>query len=267
MPSDGISDYSAEGRKGPKMTLLAEISKEEFDKLNDVLKAEYKDAGNGKFRPDVQEVNGVALEDVTGLKSSLAKTLEREKSSNKKVKELETLVSEKDIALADAEELAKNKLDGKSKEQIEALRKQLTDNHAKEIALKEKQINELSSGMKKTARESAIADALSKCKIAPDAVEPMKSYLRERLVTDIDNEQVVLKVVQNGEEQVDNSGKPMSVEGYVEGLRKNKAFAPFFLGTKSSGGGTPPGGTPPGGQDLSKMNPTEKLKLARQQKT
>jgi hypothetical protein len=240
-----------------KMSILAEVNQKAFDGLTGTveLKSLYAQQENGMFRLDVESVNGVALEDVTGLKSSLSKTLDREKLANKQKKEIEAKFDgiEPDKAreaIAKLEEFASGKFDDKGKAQIEAAVNQFKDKSAKEAEVLKKEIEK-----QKTEAEKWKAAAVKKTTsteingaIAKAGANPNLSYYLETVTKPELQEDGTVKLIiydkQGNVKLTNKSGsvEPMTIEEHVAELKGIDSFAAFFPGTGASGSGAT-GGT------------------------
>ena len=237
---DGTSLIKGGTPKGiDVMALLAKINQEEYEKLSEAIQTEYKQQDDGTYMLDVTSVEGFALENVTGLKTSLSKTLTREKEAVKKLKEFEGIDPEKaKAALQKMDELANGKLDDKSKAKIEAAINQFKEEATKEIEQAKEETKKWKNSAISAAKNTAINDALLKHK----ANENLRYYLEKVIKSELQDDGTIKLTVHDNDENIKYSNKSgsmelMTVEEHVSELKNIDSFAPFFEGSGATGSG------------------------------
>lgn len=257
------------------MAMLAKLNQEAYDALPESInpKAEYKKQDDGTFLADITAVDGHALEDVSGLKSSLSKTLEREKVANKKLKEFEGIDPAKAReAIGKIKEVADWTPEQKVKEQIEAITKQLTEKHAGELGEKETVASTLKTQLEKVLIEASAIKAIIENKGSVDLLLP--HVLKFTRMRKSDNGEFISEVV-DAEDNVrismkQGSTSPMPISELVSEMKSNKTFAPAFDGTGASGSGANEtsgtrGSSNSSFEDLGKLPPAERMRQAEKQ--
>ncbi len=223
------------------MALKKKLTKEEYAKLSDALKAEYIEDGDG-FRLDVD-----GDEDTGALKRAKDREAQLRKDAEKEAKELrERLESiEGDDArkkgdIATLEKSWQSKLD-KQREEYEA------------------KVSKLTAHTTKTLVDNVASQLAHKISNAPALIMP---HIKSRLIADFDGDTPVTRVL-------DKDGKPsaLTIDELANEFVANKDFSAIITASKASGGAGKPsqngGGAPKfNGQsdkpaDLSKMNPAE----------
>lgn len=255
--------------------LAAIINQETYNGLPEDVKKEYK-AGtkdpngrfdlSGRFLLDVGAVDGFALEDVSGLKSAYSKEHESRKDLEKKVKDFEGIDPAKAReALEKLDKLKDLPSDEKVKEQIEAIKKQLSEKHTGELKIKEDSIGSLTKQLEKVMIEASAIKAIAENKGSAELLLPhIKNSTR--IKKNDAGEYSVEVVDKDGNVRISpatGSTAPMSITELVGEMKGSDTFAPAFEGSNRRGGGTPPGGDK-GGADLSNMTPAQKMRYARE---
>jgi len=241
------------------MPVLAEVNQKALEGLTGTveLKSLYTQQDNGMFRLDVESVNGVALEDVLGLKSSLSKTLDRAKGAEKKLKEFESRYEgiEPDKArdaIAKLEEFANGKFDDKSKAQIDAAVNQFKEKSAQEAEILRKEIEKQKADVDKwkTAAVNKSKATEINAAIAKVGANPNLSYYLDTVTKPELQENGDIKLMirdkQGNVKLTNKSGsvEPMTVEEHVAELKGIDSFAAFFPGTGATGTGATGAHTP-----------------------
>lgn len=256
------------------MAMLAKINQEAYDKLDDSFKAEYKKQDDGTFILDVTAVDGHALEDISGLKSSLSKTLEREKAGIRKLKEFEGIDPTKARdAIGKIDEMANWTPEQKVKEQIEAITKQLAEKHAGEIGDKETAVATLKTQLEKVLIEANAIKAITENKGSVELLLPhVMKFTRMRKS---DNGEFISEVIDaEGNVRISmtsGSTANMAISEMVAEMKSNSKLAPAFEGSGATGSGaTGTGGTGGTGNrssydDLAKLSPAERINQANKQ--
>lgn len=211
------------------------------------------DATKVRFRLDADGV-----EDVTGLKSTVA-TLRRENGDlKKKVKPLEELEAE-DIELEEVIDAGKAALEakrtGRPVPEVEAATQRLTKQHEKAIATVKAENEGLMDALRTAVYDGVVVSEIKDAKG------------REKLLKPHIKEQIDIVRIQEGEkiryeprvfedsngtrvERTGADGKPFPIKALVAEMRANDDFSDAFDGSVVPGSGTPPEGgsgmpTPP----------------------
>lgn len=241
-----------------------------LDGLSADVAKEYKKGDDGKFRLDVTEVNGFALEDVAGLRSSLSKERENVRTLKEQSKTFEGLDPAKARdAIKKVEEMANWTPEQKVKEQIEAVKTQLLDAHGKEKRALEDRQSKLTKQLEESMIRSVATQAIVELKGTKDAPMVMMPHIeRQTRLRETDGKYIVEVIGQDGNPRLTGSqGTAMTIAQLVDEMKTQDAWAFCFEGKNAKGGGSSSNGGKTGGVDLSKLTPVERLKLARQQKT
>jgi len=222
------------------MALAAIIKQEIFDGLKDEIKAEYKKRDDGTFILDVTPTNNFALEDVKGLKDALGSERAAHTEADKKLKAFDGLdIDKAKAALAKVEEMANWKPEDKVKEQIEAIKNQLTEKHQGELGKKEESMKKLTGQLEKVMIEAAAIKAIAENKGSSALLLPhVKSATRMRQT---DKGEFMVEVVgEDGNARISpatGSTAPMSITELVAEMKTQETFAPAFEGSGASGSG------------------------------
>ncbi len=240
------------------MALKAILSQEEFDSLNEVVKPEYKQDGD-TYTLDVTAVNGMALEDVTGLKTALS-TERTQRSSAEKLLKAFGAVEVKDASgkvtgfdfgelkpdevrtklarLVELEAIDPTKEAGKlAEKQVAAMKETLLASHKEELGKRDARVTTLEGYLYGALVENAIKTALGDGEVKGnyDLLEGiMKRHVK---LTEEDDKFVVQVVDENGVPKVNSKADAMSVKELALELRGDKRFQGAFEGTGHTGGG------------------------------
>lgn len=198
-----------------------------IDGLKPDVAALYTKGEDGKFTLDVEGIEPV--EDVSGLKSALAKEKKAALEYRKRMDEIE------------AEKAAREEELLKKAGNTEALEKSYKDREAKRKAEYEASIAERDKEIDQFSRGAAI-DQLLDGKVIPRAKDWLKKEVlsRTRLEKDADGKRVI--------RVLDDAGNPTAtgLEEFIKSnVLDNKDNAPFIIAGRASGGGT--GGANAGG--------------------
>lgn len=233
------------------------------EKLEDVTE-EFRDLyvedadkdGKKRFKLDAD-----GLEDVTGLRSTVATLRTENRKLKDRAKPLESLAEEEDPeAIITAGRAAiEAQRTGAPIPAVENVKKQMQTAHEKETRSLKAEIE----GMQSSLRE-ALIDAAATTAITDPTMKGNKTLLMPHIktVTDIvkvegkDGKVRFEARVFEGDgderaERLDGAGKPLSIKALVAELREKDEFADAFQGTVVPGSGTPADGgggmpTPPG---------------------
>lgn len=203
-----------------------------LDGVPEALRDLYTVGEDGKFRLDAEGV-----EDVSGLKSALERTKRELRDAKGKLPEGFD-PAKWDELLALQEEFAKGRLTEKQREEFDSLKRQLQDQHTKELTKRDQRITALADALRReliTSRAtSAIAAAKGSVRLLLPHVERQSKVVEQE-----DGSFVPVIVDEEGHTRIGDGGRNMSYEEFVAELRTNKEFLGAFEGTGSSGGGAP----------------------------
>lgn len=221
------------------MALKIKLSKEEFEKLGDSIKAEYITDGDG-YKLDV-----LGLEDTGPLKRAHERVkAEKEELSTK---------------LADAESQIAKLGDPKKIQDIQTLEKSYNKKLEDQKAEYEGKLNKSQTFIKNTLVDSK-AESLAN-QLAGKNAKLILPHIKARLVADLDNDEPVTRVL-DAKGQV----SAHSLDDLAKEFVANKDFSAIIVGSKASGGAGNPspsskfgGGANPNPEqtDLSKMNASQ----------
>lgn len=217
---------------------------EAIDAVPEAVRGFYKEA-DGKFILDVEPVDGYALEDVAGLKSTLGKEMTLRKKLEKDVVKFKDIDPDKARdALAKLEELSSidptKEADKIASTKFEAAKTQLLEKHNGEIQTREARIGQLTKTVENLLIDQAATVAIAEAKGSIELLIPhVKAHTRVR---EADGKYFVDVVDKDGNARIGNSkGDPMTINDFVQELRKSETFGRAFDGSGQSGSGTRPG--------------------------
>ena len=246
------------------MSLKAVVNNEEFQGLDPMIQAEYVER-DGRYILDVQTVTDgrsvYALEDVGGLKSALGTQKTRVQQLTQQLDEYKDIDPNKAReALSKYDEIANFNPDEKAKEQIEAIKSQLTSKFGKEKSEWENENKFLLSQVEKLLID-AKASALLNTKSLKGNATLLLPHIRNRTkVVRGENGDFITQVIdENGNVQISpksNSTAPMTIDELLETMKGQQEFAPAFEGTEAIGSGAA-GSFKSGGHGLRKMSKEE----------
>lgn len=218
-----------------------------LDGLKPDVAALYTKGDDGKYKLDVE--GGEPAEDVTGLKSALAKEKKAAADYKKRMDEIE------------AEKAAREEELLKKAGNTDALEKSYKEREAKRKAEYEAAIAERDREIDQFSRGAAI-DQLLDGKVIPRAKDWLKKEVlnRTRLEKDAEGKRVI--------RVLDESGNPTAtgLEEFIKSnVLDNKDNAPFIIAGRASGGGSGganAGGGSGAGKTWKEMSITERSILA-----
>lgn len=218
-----------------------------FEKLEDVpegLRGDYAKAADGKFRPVIEGGDGWAFEDVTGLRTALAKERSAKEKALAAMKDFEGL----DAAAAREaiEKLAGMKdwtPEQKVREQLEAREKALAEKFGKETAKERAAREKAQAALERAMIDGTAAVAVQKHKGVPGAVQALLPHIRQRVkLVETDDGNFAVRVLdEHGNPALTTrSGKTgdMDVDELVETFKGHDVFGRFFEGSGAAGGGS-----------------------------
>lgn len=246
------------------MALRAILTPDEHSALPEPLRGEYVEK-DGRFVADIIPVDGYALEDVNGLKSTLGKKqteLDQLKRDVVKYKDIDP--DRARAALAELEELKKidplKEADKLVNTKLEAAKAQLLDKHSKELEAEQSKSVKYRQKIDKLLRDSVAVAAIAEHK---GAVKLLLPHVRNstRVVEDGDDFRVEVVDAEGNVRIGDSKGSPMTIAELVLEMRDSEEFGRAFEGEGRSGTGKGPGngkGAAPTGLKRSQMTPEQK---------
>lgn len=227
------------------MSLKAVV--ETIDVVPEAVRGFYQEK-DGKFILQVEPVDGLALEDVTGLKTTLGKELTLRKKLEKDVTKFKDIDPDKAReALAKLEELGSldpaKEADKIANTKFEAAKAQLLERHNGELQARDGKIGKLTKTVENLLIDQSATAALAAAKGSVDLLLPIVQ--RNTRVRENDDGSYVVEVIdKSGNARIANGkGDLMTIEDLVQELRQSEAFGRAFESSGQSGGGTPPAGS------------------------
>lgn len=216
------------------MALKRRLTKEEFDKLPEALRTEYKASGesDGGYILDVE-----GIDDITNLEGALRKTREELKATRAEADKFKGIDPERHkVLVQQAEELER-----KRKEQegdYKAALEQVNKKHEQELQSLRDEILQRDKTI-----EGVLVDAKVNEAIAKHAGNPKLLFdvikKRTKVERSSDGEYAVKVLGEDGKAMVDGKGTPISIDDLVGGLKADKDFGVAFAPSKANGSGSP----------------------------
>lgn len=221
------------------MALKKKLTKEEYSKLSDHIKAEYIEDGDG-FRLDID-----GDEDTGALKRAKDREAQLRREAEKKAAELQEQID------------ALGTDDARKKGDIQTLEKSWQKKLDDQKAEYEGKLGKLTSHTKTQLVDNVAQQIASKISNAPALLLP---HIKARLAADFEGDAPVTRIL-------DKDGKPsaMTVEELSAEFVANKDFSAIITASKASGGAGKPSNSNGGGApnnsdkpaDLASMNPAQ----------
>ena len=256
------------------MALAAIIKEETYNGLSDQLKPEYKKQEDGTYLLDVTPIDGFALEDVKGLKSSLGAARSERDAAQAQLRNFGDLDPNKAReALKKIEDMAKWEPEEKVKEQIEAIKAQLTDKHKTELDKKHEELANLTKQLEQVMiDELATKEIVAQggIKTSPTVLLPyIRGITRMRQV---DGKFVSEVVGADGNARISpatNSTGTMTIAELITEMKGQEAFSPLFNGSGATGSGATGSNTQRTGgrvnlEELAKLPPAQRMQRAQE---
>jgi len=221
------------------MALKKKLTKEEYSKLSDHIKAEYIEDGDG-FRLDID-----GDEDTGALKRAKDREAQLRREAERKAAELQEQID------------ALGTDDARKKGDIQTLEKSWQKKLDDQKAEYEGKLGKLTSHTKTQLVDNVAQQIASKISNAPALLLP---HIKARLTADFEGDAPVTRIL-------DKDGKPsaMTVEELSAEFVANKDFSAIITASKASGGAGKPSNNNGGGApnqsdkpaDLASMNPAQ----------
>ena len=246
-----------------------------LDDIPDEFRENYEPTDDGKFKLTiaglVPEKDADQFEELKGALTKQRNDAATEKRKRQEVESaLEALGGLEGIQelKAQQEEAERNRLEKKG--EWDQLRQQMQEQHEAELEKERAKTRKLKGQLDREIRGRQVMEAIAKHDGNPTLLQPI--LMQATALAGDDDENLRVEVLKDGVKLVDGDGNDLSVEGYVERLREDEAFAGAFKGTGHSGGGGSgeqppgPGGGAPNGGDGGGI-PPELASLTRGQMT
>ncbi|MFC3072357.1 hypothetical protein [Shinella pollutisoli] len=203
-----------------------------------------KDETSGKFRLDVESVDGFALEDVSGLKTALGKERTTREGLERQVVRFKDLDPDKAReALAKLEELTAidpaKEADKIANTKFEAAKSQLLEKHSGELSSRDERIKGLTGTIDGLLREQRATTAIAEAKGSVDLLLP--HVLNATRTVEKDGKFEVEVVDRNGNVRIDGKGNNMDIKGLIAEMKASEVFGRAFEASGQSGSGKLPG--------------------------
>lgn len=255
------------------MALKAILTAEEFGKLGDMIKGEYKAHKIGDkdvYMLDVSGVDGYELDDVRGLKTALGSERTAKTNAEKLLEKFKDI--DPDAARTAIAENAELKAIDPAKEadkiantKFENAKTQLTAKHQADLKAVTDRNALLQGQVEKLLIDSAATAALAEAKGSVDLLLP---HVRKFTRVKEENGEFSVEVIDDkGNVRIgDSKGAPMNIAGLVGEMRSSEVFGRAFEGDGKSGSGKQPGNGGSGTQQPKRSLMTPEAKREFQQK-
>lgn len=230
------------------------------------------DAAKVRFRLDADEV-----QDVTGLKRTVATLRTDLNAAKAKAKPLEEIAADEDVdeIITAGRAAIEAKRTGRPVPEVEAATKALTTKHEKALGVIKAENEGLMTALRESVIEGGASAAIAELKGNKTLLMPhVKGIVDIVRVVDGDKIRYEPRVFEgtgsSRTERTDAAGKPITIKAAVAELRANDDFADAFVGSVVPGSGTPAAGsggmpTPPGRSNREAATPAAAAKDAKRQ--
>lgn len=241
-----------------------------LDGITEAHRALYRKDGEGDkavFVLDVEPAEGFALENVTGLKSTIQKLRDSEGEKEQRLAAFKDLdpTTARD-ALKKVEQMKHWSSDDKVREQVDQHGKQVAAAKDAEIAALNQKLANITKGYEAATVERALIDAAQKAKfVAPNIAARL---FRDAVKLDDKLQPVVIGADGKARQVVNNDGtsRNMTIEEYVAEQAKQDEYKPLVAGNGATGskGSEPRTGTqqPATAQRLNPVEVNQQLEQA-----
>jgi len=228
---------------------MLDAVRQDLEDLPEIIAAEYEQQEDGTYRLSVQEVDGVGLDDVKGLKEVLA---DQKDKHQKKSEQLDTYRDDKgeliDISeLGSLREQVAKLADSTPKEKVESLvAERLAEHHRKyksDLAAKDQELTTLEKQLHNVVVEQAAIAAIGRAGASKHVDLLLPSVMGMIRSEMIDGKPTPVVVGENGTPRISlktGSRDPMTVDELLDEMKSQEAYAPVFPGSGNSGSGAPP---------------------------
>ena len=229
-----------------------------LDGIPEELHENYEKSDDGKFTLTL--LKGLVSEGDQDTYDALRGAIEKERTDKRseatKRRELETAIETlggieaiKELR-AQQEDAERTNLEKKG--QYDTLLNQVKEEHSRELDKATAKNAVLTARLDREIRGRQVMEAIAKHGGNPNLLQPILMQATKLAGQDDDNGDLRVEIFKDDVMLVDGEGRSLTVEGYVERLRADEAYAGAFKGTGNSGGGGEGGGggkPPAGGGD------------------
>jgi hypothetical protein len=237
------------------MALKAKLKKEEFESLSEEIKSHYVEKDDN-FVLDITSVDGMVLENVDGLKSTVGKLRSSEKTLTQNLSTLESSLKEmqekyKDIdadqardLMSKVDEIKNWKGEDKVKEAVKVAESRLQSKIDELVGQHKKKTSDLQDELEDTRVQ--LQDAIVNSKIiesitkAGGNVELLMPHVKNsvQMIADSSGKFKPQVIDMNGNPRIGNvNGDDMTIDQFIGEMKTKDVFAAAFNGTNSSGPG------------------------------
>lgn len=224
------------------------ITKEEYDALDESIQGLYTENADGGFKLDLED-----LEDTGALKRAKEHEKEARKKAETKAREIESSMKELQTQM---EELQNG--ESRKKGDVESLEKSYQKKMQELESKYKEQIDGLTSTLKKNTVDATARQLASD--LSGENADIILPHIRNRLAFEYENGDAKVRVLdENGNVTAD------SIDDLKNSYFTNEKFSPIIVGSKASGGGASGakgGGGATGQKKLSEMSATEEAQFA-----
>lgn len=212
-----------------------------LDGLDENLTTHYVEK-DGKFHLDVKSVDGFALENIIGLKNSLAASRNDHTKSSTLLKQFGDLTPEQALEAIDkVKEMANFSSDDKVQEQIKAATEEIKKKFGIDLETANASTKSANDQLENLLITEAIRSAFDGCekKLIDNSLELIMPHLKSKIGL-IDKDGIKVPVVY-GENRVprlsmlQGNTDDMAISEYVNEISLDAKFSPFFQGSGASG--------------------------------
>lgn len=221
--------------------LSAILEKEKFEELSENEQQHYTER-EGKFYLDVTAVDGVALENVTGLKKTVGTLRATETKLQADLTALQAKFEDIDpdearTAIKKYDEVKNWDGDQKVREAVEASKKELVKAHKKQVEALENDLADSQEQLTDAIVDTKVVEAVQK---EEGNVELLLPHVKKhvRMAKNSTGKWIPEVINDANEPRVgDSDGNPMTITQYIQEIKTQKTFAACFPGANSTGGG------------------------------
>lgn len=217
------------------------LEKEKFDELSENEQQHYTER-EGKFYLDVTAVDGVALENVTALKTTVGKLRGNEKKLQMDLTALQEKFEDIDpdearTAIKKYDEVKNWDGDQKVREAVDASKKELVKAHKKQVEQLEGELADSQDQLTDAIVDTKVVEALQK---EEGNVELLLPHVKKhvRMAKNSTGKWIPEVINDANEPRVgDSDGNPMTITQFIQEIKTQKTFAACFPGANSTGSG------------------------------
>ena len=221
------------------MALRLIVTKEEFAALPEIVQKEYAEK-DGVYTLDTISVNGLVVENVTTLRSTLAKERTAKEAAVKDLKRFEGIEDPQAArdAMAKRDEILNFDKDAKVEAKINDVKTQMATQHETVVTGLTGRADAAESQLREAMVENAAITALTKAGARVNLILPHVKNSLDFKLNETTGKYVVSVVDKDGNVRIgDNVGTPMTIPQFVDELKGSEDYAAGFNGTGNTGSG------------------------------